>query len=61
MMLVLDGNSKHVAHVFRKIGENQICDRYRVKQLPSTNQITEITPKVLIPISVLPSDKSTRV
>ena len=48
IVLILDGNSEHVAHAWRKIGifgkKNMICDGSRSKQMPYTDQITKIAP-----------------
>ena len=44
MVLILDANSKHVAHAWREIGtkKNPICDYH----IPETNRIKEIAPFV---------------
>ena len=51
MVVILDGNSEHVAPSWRKTDhfwdkENPICDCSRSNQLPSTGQITETSPYV---------------
>ena len=49
MVLILDGKSRHVAQVWRKnglFGKNKVCDYSRTKQMPYTDQITDITPHV---------------
>ena len=44
MVLILDGNSEHVAHAREK--KIQICDCSRSTQMPSTDQIKDIDPYV---------------
>ena len=50
MVLILDGNSEHVAHAWRIMvfseKKKTICDYSRSKQMPKTEQITEIAPHV---------------
>ena len=40
MVIILDGNSEHVAHAWK----NQIYDCYRSNQIPLADQITEVSP-----------------
>mgnify|MGYP001370186721 CR=1 FL=1 len=51
MVLILDGNSAHDAHVFFK-EKNKICNRSRTCQMPLIGQITEITVRVRTYFSV---------
>ena len=55
VVLIVDGNSEHVAHARRKIDlsreKKTICDCSRSDQMPKTDQITEIAPS--LPISNL--------
>ena len=49
MILILNGNSEHVAHTCRENRSLQrekkaICDCSRSKQMPITDQITETAP-----------------
>ena len=50
MVLILDGNSEHNAHAFKKNRsfriKNPICDYSRSDKIPETDQITEIAPYV---------------
>ena len=50
VVLILDGNSEHVAHVCEKIGlfgeKNLICACSKSNQMPYTDQITEIASSV---------------
>ena len=50
MVLILDGNSLHVAHALRKIGlfgkKYPICAYSRTNQKPFTGQLTDIAPYV---------------
>ena len=49
MVLKLDGNSQHVAHVYSKVcryGEKSVWYCYRSNQMPSSDQITDIVPYV---------------
>ena len=46
MELILDGNSEHVVHFSFLNTKNQICSCFRSKQMPLTDQLTEITPQV---------------
>ena len=45
MVIILDGNVEHAAHVGRKIaGKNQIGDFCRSKQMPLSGQIKHFIP-----------------
>ena len=57
IVLILDGNSDHVAHVLVLSKRNPMCDCSRSNQMTQSEQITKITP--CAPISVLPSNIST--
>ena len=57
MVLILDGNSEHVAHAWRKIGsfekkKKKIC--HRSYQMPWLVQLTKISPYVRTHFSKLP-------
>ena len=53
MVLILDGNSEHVAHAWR---EKSLCDCSLSNQMPWTIQITEIASHICTTISELQSN-----
>ena len=56
MVLILNGDSEHVAHTWRKVvfsGEkNSVCDSSRIDQMPLTDHIKDIAPYVRTPFWV---------
>ena len=51
IVLILEGNSEHVAHAWRKICligflKNPICDCSQSNQMHQTDQITDFAPHV---------------